>query len=114
MRSLREVFCWYLENTDFDPNWPAALDLETQREFVADICEAEPDFLRDLFAEQTFKHRWMEKEIISALRDGDAFLIGALFIKAARGYFFIEDSGQRWLGVEAGIVQDQESEYEND
>jgi len=114
VRTLRDVWAWYLDNTDFDPAWPAALDVDTQREMAADICEAEPDFLRDAFCEQTFKHSWAFNEIVSAMRENDAVTLGAIFTKLIRGYFFIEESGLRWLSVEAGIVQDQETEYEND
>ena len=114
MRTLRDVFIWWIDNGDFDPDFPDALPPDDQRAMAADICRVEPDFICDALCEQFTKHRFLKSELVEGLASCDAYRAGHAVIRAIQGYFFDEDSGRRWLMIEGGTVRDQETDYDND
>lgn len=109
--SIRSVVVEWLE-WGLEPGQLDTLTPEEQRHFVADICQAEPEWTFDAFSEGFSRSPAKRVELEQALRDGDFLQLGAVLDSVIRNYI-IETCSEFWE-AEFTVVKEQENRYDGE
>ena len=111
MSTLRSVVVEWLR-WGLEPGQLDTLTPDEQRQFVADVFQAEPDWTIDAVTEGFSRLPSKRAEFERAFRDADFLQAGAALDFVCR-YYVIEICASHWES-EFTQIQQQESDYEGD
>ena len=111
MSTLRSVVVEWLQ-WGLEPGQLDSLSADEQRQFVADVFQAEPNWTFDALSEGFARLPSKRVELEQALREGDFLQVGAVLDYVCRHYV-CKTCAEFWES-EFTQVQEQETDYSGD
>jgi hypothetical protein len=109
--SIRDVVVEWID-WGLEPGQLNSLSPAERREFVADVFQAEPDWLFDSFSEHFMRNPGERAKLAEGFRDGDFLQVGAILDRAFI-HHVIETCADFWES-EFTQISEQQSFYAGD